>query len=199
MIPKCTICGCDLRASIRKRMALFVWGRTEQGQHSHPMLICKSMSRGDRESCDTKAEHIIKAASLTFLFTHAEASFDEWKHIITEYAWSKDDLAKVFSMYASASSALRRSPPVGSFAEFCFEMADLDTARGDFCGDVKRDWLDGDEIPSGSWDEVKAYLSRRRACKEAMAAGREAWRDYIRSGRWQQRDVGDARLRRVYL
>lgn len=199
MKPNCNICGNDLRKNIRKRMSLIVWGRTEQGQVGYPMLICKSMSRREQESCDTKAEHIIKSAGMTLLFTEADANFEEWKHIISEYAWSKDDLCKVFFMYASVSSAFRQSPPIGSFAEYCCELAGLDTALGDFCGDVKKDWLCGDEIPSGSWEEVHAFLNRRNACKEAVREARVAWRKYVQSNRAKERDVVDSRDRKVWF
>lgn len=59
-------------------------------------------------------------------------------------------------------------------------------------GDFARDGLEDGGFPAApkSWEAVEAYLLSKRACFEALAAGRQIWRSYVRDmAQW-----GDAAL-----
>lgn len=49
-------------------------------------------------------------------------------------------------------------------------------------GDFARDGLADAGFPSGakSWEAVESYLLSKRACLEALEAGRQIWRCYVR-------------------
>jgi hypothetical protein len=54
--------------------------------------------------------------------------------------------------------------------------------HGDPRGDFARDGLEDASFPAAakSWETVEGYLLSRRACPEALEAGRQIWRAYVR-------------------
>lgn len=65
-----------------------------------------------------------------------------------------------------------------SFGQYLELFQHHEDPRGDFA----RDALEDAAFPTGAktWDAVESYLLGKRACLEAMAAGRQIWRSYVR-------------------
>lgn len=62
-----------------------------------------------------------------------------------------------------------------TFKEYIAKRQARENPQGDFV----RDCRDDRNMPDvQSWDELRSYLSRLRACPEAVEAGRLVWQSY---------------------
>jgi hypothetical protein len=63
-----------------------------------------------------------------------------------------------------------------SFKSYVATRRITDTPSGDFVADARRDH----QLPDATtWEDLRAYLFHNGACREAIAAARVVWADYV--------------------